>query len=155
MPANCRRAAPRTPGGPMRRSRVPRRVWIVALTGVALVVGAIVVVRSREGGAGDTVPTIAADALQAAGKACGMGTPGRYRHVIWIWMENQNYDSIIGSKYAPFTNRLAAGCGLATNFHNITHPSLPNYIAATSGLGRKGLQPFHSDCNPSPSCSTR
>ena len=132
----------------MRRSRVPRRVWIVALTGVALVVGAIVVVRSREGGAGDTVPTIAADALQAAGKACGMGTPGRYRHVIWIWMENQNYDSIIGSKYAPFTNRLAASCGLATNYHNITHPSLPNYIAATSGstLG------ITDDCDPA-ACS--
>ena len=29
---------------------------------------------------------------------------------------------------------LVAGCGLATNAHNETHPSLPNYIAATSGL---------------------
>jgi hypothetical protein len=64
--------------------------------------------------------------------------------VIWIWMENQNYDSIIGSTYAPFTNRLAASCGLAMNYHNITHPSLPNYIAATSGstLG------ITDDCDP-------
>jgi hypothetical protein len=43
---------------------------------------------------------------------------------------------------------------LATNYHNITHPSLPNYIGATSGLGLAGLQVFTSDCNPSHRCST-
>ena len=65
-------------------------------------------------------------------------------------MENHPYDEIIGSKDAPFTNRLAAQCGLATNFHNITHPSLPNYIAATSG----GTQGISDDCQPS-ECSRR
>ena len=29
---------------------------------------------------------------------------------------------------------MATECGLATNYHDVTHPSLPNYIAATSGL---------------------
>jgi phospholipase C len=79
--------------------------------------------------------------------SCGTaeGAPMTYRHVIWIWMENHSYDEIIGSKQAPSTNQLAADCGLATNYHNVTHPSLPNYIAATSG----GTQGIRDDCQPS------
>ena len=48
-------------------------------------------------------------------------------------MENQPYDAVIGSPSAPFENQLATACGLATNYHGVAHPSLPNYIAATSG----------------------
>ena len=48
-------------------------------------------------------------------------------------MENKSYSQIIGSSAAPYTNQLAGQCGLATNYSAITHPSLPNYIAATSG----------------------
>jgi phosphatidylinositol-3-phosphatase len=44
--------------------------------------------------------------------------------------------------------------GLAANYHNITHPSLPNYIGATSGLGYSALKKFTPDCNPVPKCST-
>ena len=55
------------------------------------------------------------------------------QHVIWIFMENHGYSQVIGSSSAPFVNLLAAQCGIATNYHAITHPSLPNYIAATSG----------------------
>ena len=66
---------------------------------------------------------------------CGTaaGPPRRIDHVIWIWMENKPYDAVIGSPSAPYENQLAAACGLATNYHAIAHPSLPNYIAATSG----------------------
>jgi hypothetical protein len=67
-----------------------------------------------------------------------------YRHVIWIWMENHAYDAALASSDARFTNQLAAACGLATNYHNITHPSLPNYIAATSG----DTQGITDDCQP-------
>lgn len=76
-----------------------------------------------------------------------------FSHVVWIWMENHPYRSVIGSPSAPFENQIAAQCGLATNYHNVTHPSLPNYIAATSGLGLGALGRFASDCDPSPSCS--
>ena len=48
-------------------------------------------------------------------------------------MENHSYSQIIGSSSAPYINSLANGCGLATNYRAVTHPSLPNYIAATSG----------------------
>src|SRR5262249_34829690 len=39
----------------------------------------------------------------------------------------------------------ATSCGLATNYHGISHPSLPNYIAATSG----STQGISDDGDPS------
>jgi phospholipase C len=48
-------------------------------------------------------------------------------------MENHAYSQVIGSSSAPYENELAAQCGLATNYKATTHPSLPNYIAMTSG----------------------
>lgn len=48
-------------------------------------------------------------------------------------MENKPYGSVIGSASAPYENALAKDCGLAGNYHGVTHPSLPNYIAATGG----------------------
>jgi hypothetical protein len=59
--------------------------------------------------------------------------PVRYDHVVWIVMENHSYEEIVGSADAPYINQLAAGHGLATNFYAESHPSLPNYIAMTSG----------------------
>jgi phosphatidylinositol-3-phosphatase len=66
---------------------------------------------------------------------CGSATapPATYQHVVWIVMENKTYSQIIGSPAAPYINSLAASCGLATNFSAETNPSLPNYIAMTSG----------------------
>ena len=70
-------------------------------------------------------------------------------------MENHDYGTIIGSSDSPFVNHtLAADCGLATNYHSITHPSLPNYIGATSGLPPGALGRFHPDCNAVPGCRT-
>jgi hypothetical protein len=48
-------------------------------------------------------------------------------------MENKAYSSIIGSASAPYENQLALQCASAVNFFAETHPSLPNYIAMTSG----------------------
>ena len=80
--------------------------------------------------------------------------PRHYTHVIWIFMENHSYKTIIGSSQAPYINSIAGKCGLATNYHNITHPSLPNYVAATSGVGYPTLVRFETDCNPTGSCLT-
>lgn len=59
--------------------------------------------------------------------------PVRYAHVIWIVFENQGYEKVIGNGGLPFTNRLASECGLATNYFGVGDPSLPNYVAMTSG----------------------
>jgi len=60
-------------------------------------------------------------------------TTHNYPHVVWIMMENKSYGEVIGSAQAPYINSLAASYGLAGNFFGETHPSLPNYIAASSG----------------------
>jgi phosphatidylinositol-3-phosphatase len=86
---------------------------------------------------------------------CGtLSSPPTYKHVIWIWFENHSYNTIIGSPSAPYINSVAKECGLATNYHNISHPSLPNYISGTSGLGYAAITKFDSDCSPSSSCAT-
>jgi phospholipase C len=92
----------------------------------------------------------------AAGPYCGTRKqrPRRWEHVVWIWFENHSYDQIIHSASAPFINGLASQCGLASNFHNLTHVSLPNYIGAVTGLDVASLQPFTHDCSPSASCET-
>jgi phosphatidylinositol-3-phosphatase len=69
---------------------------------------------------------------------------GAVRHVVWIWMENHSYNTIIGSPYAPYINSLAARYGSATNAWAISHPSAPNYVGATSGLPLSSLPP--KDC---------
>ena len=61
--------------------------------------------------------------------------PVTYEHVIWIWMENKNHASVSDSSgESPFMHDLATACATASDYvdHGI-HPSLPNYIAATSG----------------------
>ncbi len=56
-----------------------------------------------------------------------------YQHVFVIMMENTGFDSLIGNSNAPWINMAAQTNGLATNYFGVTHPSQPNYIAATSG----------------------
>jgi phosphatidylinositol-3-phosphatase len=56
-----------------------------------------------------------------------------YEHVVWIVMENHSFDDIIGSSDAPYINQLADQHGLAASIYAEAHPSLPNYIATTSG----------------------
>jgi hypothetical protein len=102
-----------------------------------------------------TALTSAPAAPQAGSNPCGtVTTAPHYTHVIWVMMENHSYNTIIGSSQAPYINSLASECGLATNYHNISHPSLPNYMAATAGLSYSGIQRFVSDCNPTGSCTT-
>jgi len=92
----------------------------------------------------------------AAAGPCGtVSSAPTYTHVIWIWMENHSYSDIIGNtSQAPYINTIAGECGLATNYHNLSHPSLPNYVGATSGLAVSSLTPFDPDCNPTGSCLT-
>ncbi|TMB76559.1 MAG: hypothetical protein E6J46_11275 [Chloroflexi bacterium] len=51
-------------------------------------------------------------------------------HVFVIVMENRSYDQAIAGRYSA---QLAAQYGVATNYHGVSHPSLPNYLAMTSG----------------------
>src|SRR3954471_11795431 len=53
--------------------------------------------------------------------------------VITIVMENEEAGAVIGNPRAPYVNRLARRGGLATRSYGVRHPSLPNYLALTSG----------------------
>ncbi len=48
-------------------------------------------------------------------------------------MENKPVGSVMGSSNAPYENALASQCGRADDYHAISNPSLPNYLAATGG----------------------
>ena len=56
-----------------------------------------------------------------------------FRHVFVIMMENTGIEALLGNPNAPWINQAAATYGLATSAFGVTHPSQPNYIAATSG----------------------
>lgn len=65
-------------------------------------------------------------------------------HVVIILEENKAASAVIGNTAAPYINQLAAEGAQATNYHAVTHPSLPNYLALTSGT-TAGIT---NDCNP-------
>src|SRR4051794_14700615 len=60
-------------------------------------------------------------------------------------MENRGYNQIVGSSAAPYINSLISQYGSATNFLAEGSPSLPNYIAMTSG----STQGISDNNNPS------
>src|SRR2546430_17691653 len=58
-------------------------------------------------------------------------SPGKtQRHVFLIVMENHTPEQALSG---PFMASLADKYGVAENYHAITHPSVPNYLALTSG----------------------
>jgi phosphatidylinositol-3-phosphatase len=70
-----------------------------------------------------------------------------------IYEENTDVGSIYGSPSAPNMNRYATECGSAQNYQSLTHPSLPNYLASTSGESYAS-SPWTGDCDPGGSCLT-
>jgi hypothetical protein len=77
---------------------------------------------------------------------CGVdATAPSWQHVVWIVMENKDVAQIMGSPSAPYVNALGGACGSASEFFAEAHPSLPNYIAMTSG----GTQGITDDAAPS------
>ena len=54
--------------------------------------------------------------------------------IVLIVMENKTYQTIRGTKSAPYLNGTFIPKGtLYTNYWSISHPSLPNYLALTAG----------------------
>lgn len=71
----------------------------------------------------------------------------RYDHIFYIMMENHATDQIFGNTAdAPYINKLADTYAISLNYYGVTHPSLPNYLAAISG----DFQGIWDDCKASP-----
>ena len=56
-----------------------------------------------------------------------------FKHVFVIMMENTGIEALLGNPNAPWINQAVQTYGVAGNYYGVTHPSQPNYIAATSG----------------------
>ena len=67
-------------------------------------------------------------------------------HVVVIVMENEEAGDVLGSSDAPYLNALARRYAVATNSYAIRHPSLPNYLALTSG-STHGITSDCTDCH--------
>jgi hypothetical protein len=102
-----------------------------------------------------SVAALSLVALLALCAGCGKATPGkvslgaasavpqpRGSRVIVVLLENAEYSEVIGSSSSPYVNALARRYGLMTQSFAIRHPSLPNYLALTSG-STHGIE---SDC---------
>jgi hypothetical protein len=67
-------------------------------------------------------------------------------HAVTIVMENREYGEVIRASDAPYVNHLARRYGLATESYGVRHPSLPNYLALTSG-STHGIDSDCTDCH--------
>src|SRR3954468_4587715 len=131
---------------------------VMGATAVALVISSCAGGSSAPGANRVSTPTpstrvLATTSTQSAGQGpCGRGgSAAQYTRVIWIWMENRSYSQVLGpSGGAPRLASYARRCGVATAYYAMTHPSLPNYLAAVSG-STGGVT---TDCSPT-SCPQR
>lgn len=79
---------------------------------------------------------IAALVLPSAATTIAKTAPSDHSHldhVFVIMLENHSFSSVIGNANAPYMNFLGGRYAIASNYYGVTHPSLPNYVAAISG----------------------
>jgi phosphatidylinositol-3-phosphatase len=82
-----------------------------------------------------------------AGATSSHSNKSRFEHIFYIMMENHATDQIFGNTAdAPYTNQLASKYASSTDYFGVTHPSLPNYLAAISG----DFQHIWDDCKAGP-----
>lgn len=68
--------------------------------------------------------------------------PVSLNRIAVLVLENRSWGQVIGNTSAPFLNSLARRGALATHYYAIAHPSLPNYLALTTG----GHKSVNGDC---------
>jgi hypothetical protein len=102
-------------------SRDQRVLRLVSRAGAALaillVIGAVVTQR--------TAGVRADSATRADDK--------NFQHVFIIMMENTGMEALLNNPNAPWINQAVQTYGVAGNYYGVSHPSQPNYVAATAG----------------------
>jgi hypothetical protein len=128
----------------LRNSNLRPLATLAALLGILLVACS-----SSPGSPAPTLEAGSPSSTPEAGSLCGFrdSPPETYEHVIWLLQENKSENQLVGSRDLPYLNQtLIAACGLATNYHSISHPSLPNYLGLTSGSASGSAA--RSNCQP-------
>lgn len=128
----------------LRLSRLLPLTLIVAVVAAATLASQALGGSSSRASTGGTAHGPAATSNIRLPSACGSRRrrPADIRHIIVIVFENKSPTEVYG--HAPYITALAKRCATATNFHAVGHPSLPNYLAMTSG-STHGLT---KDCDP-------
>jgi hypothetical protein len=93
-----------------------------SLTGLLAAAGIGLALAPGGGGGAASAPPTAPPA--------GLPHPSRVAVMV---LENRSFRQVIGRADAPYLNRLARRYALETRYYALTHPSLPNYIAMTTG----------------------
>jgi hypothetical protein len=107
-----------------------------------------------------TLLIMACGAAVLACGGCGAASPGQplaappaaalpvshASHVVTIVMENKEEGAVIGAPSSRYVNALARRYAVATQTYAIRHPSLPNYLALTSG-STHGITSDCTDCH--------
>jgi phospholipase C len=93
-------------------------------------------------------PSANAAAPTPSAPCIGSTAPAHFQHVIVIVEENKAYNQVMGP--ASYQTSVAKKCGYAANMHAETYPSLPNYVAMTSGAVPAPVA--GRDCQPSGNC---
>jgi hypothetical protein len=75
-------------------------------------------------------------------------TSGSIKHVFVVVMENHSYAEVWNKSTTPYITSLGNSFTRATNYHAITHPSLPNYLDLFAGSNYS----ITNDCSPSSTC---
>jgi phosphatidylinositol-3-phosphatase len=107
-----------------------------------------------------TLATLACAAALLAGTGCGGSSAGQplaippaealprstSSHVVTIVMENKEAVEAVRTSSSRYVSALAGRYALATQSYAIRHPSLPNYLALTSG-STHGISSDCTDCH--------
>ena len=101
------------------------------------------------GGCGGGPACVAPFTCSASGYCASASGVPAFDHVYAVVFENRSLTSVAG--HAPYFDMLTTMGASASNYVSVAHPSLPNYIAMTSG----NIWGDSCDCHPgtSDSCS--
>jgi len=92
----------------------------------------------------------------AAALSPSVAAERRFDHIYVIVLENHDFDDAFDAQ-TPFLLDLSKTRALATNYHGVAHPSLPNYLAMiggdTFGVTDDAASCFASDLAPLQSCN--
>jgi phosphatidylinositol-3-phosphatase len=119
------------------------------LAGTVLIGSFLLAGCSSAQGTGDSSATTAATSIvrsqPAASSAAGLG---RLRKIVVIMEENHSIQQIFPGGM-PYLWSLAQRYAYATDWDDVGHPSLPNYLAIFGGSAFNDPQ----DCSPAPGCT--
>ena len=80
-----------------------------------------------------SVTAAASAAPSQSSQSADRGDGGNLDRIFVIMLENHSQSSVIDDPNAPYLTSLAHTYAMADRYYGVTHPSMPNYLAAIAG----------------------